>query len=1096
MLLLASGVCLAWPVQFSRDFAPEQGLVTRYESSVRGELCLNGRWLFAATTDLSEAEPLPNANWDTVPIKIPSPWNVNGFEMQEGVQGGDFRCFPSYPARWDSVRAAWMEKRFSVPKEWDGMRTSLHFGAVAGELIVYVNGVRAGEGFDLFFPQEFDVTRLLHYGSPNLVCVKVIAPNVFDKPGPYGHREYVAGSFWGSTVAGIWQDVFLEARPNVSVDNVFVQPWVDRGHLVVQATVSNHGSKVEGLSLGGSIRKWANLAGASPVAAPEIRWKLANAGSLRLAPHHFSLEPGQSRQVTFDLEAAGKLELWAPGSPNLYGLVLTISCGARILDVKFERFGWRQFGFKGSQLTLNGKLLALNGDSWHFMGIPQMTRRYAWAWFKLLKDAGANAVRLHASVYPSFYHEMADEMGMIILDESAIWLSDGGSKLDSELYWSNCRRHIRNLVLRDRNHPSVFGWSLENEMLPVLRGVWHAPQPMIDRSLREVAGWAGICRTEDPTRPWLSGDGEWDVGGRLPVISIHYGGEDSLKQAAQSGKPWGVGETSMAYYGTPKQVAQFYSGAYSSDEARMKGLANESYGLLRDQQKWGAAYRSVFNIAWYSVQPLPLGKSDLTRRPSPSEGVEFGPYKEGVPGVQPERLGPYCTTLNPGYDPNLPLYRPWPMFDAIRAANLGIGFSPYSVTQTPTRAVSADAAAGLYKFNFLPENGSALVQEFARVGVGTAPLHAGGPAKRLLIDGSKVNSLDACQTTVRDVLGDGGTVWIWNVQPGSAGNVGKLIGEPIAAEPRSASSFLVQGNDPLTSGVTDEALYFSESADWRQMSFGLTGPFVAGAKVLLEACPADWRKWNYQAEPVKTAALFRSEHEQTGPRAVLVAKDIGKGRVILCNLSPSVESEPKFTLIASLLGNDHIEVKAPGLGGGFLDYGGRLRKGLVCGSFPAPPEPYSDRLELASVSDGLTENGKKWLVRSADRNGVFDFRNLSLDGPMENSYAYLAVWIKSPKPLNDLLSEPNLPGLSFTYGADDGDQIWLNGQRVANDARIGPLDPNMFKVAALPLRLGWNLLVVKVIQVGGDWKFAGRFECSDRSFLQALEFKSETPEDK
>jgi hypothetical protein len=54
----------------------------------------------------------------------------------------------------------------------------------------------------------------------------------------------------------------------------------------------------------------------------------------------------------------------------------------------------------------------------------------------------------------------------------------------------------------------------------------------------------------------------------------------------------------------------------------------------------------------------------------------------------------------------------------------------------------------------------------------------------------------------------------------------------------------------------------------------------------------------------------------------------------------------------------------------------------------------------------------------------------------------------------------------------------------------------MFKVAALPLRLGWNLLVVKVIQVGGDWKFAGRFECSDRSFLQALEFKSETPEDK
>ena len=53
------------------------------------------------------------------------------------------------------------------------------------------------------------------------------------------------------------------------------------------------------------------------------------------------------------------------------------------------------------------------------------------------------------------------------------------------------------------------------------------------------------------------------------------------------------------------------------------------------------------------------------------DGIFFTEYKEGQPGVQPERMGPYCTTLNPGYDPSLPLYRPWPMFHALRAVNAG-----------------------------------------------------------------------------------------------------------------------------------------------------------------------------------------------------------------------------------------------------------------------------------------------------------------------------------------------------------------------------------------------------------------------------------------
>ena len=68
----------------------------------------------------------------------------------------------------------------------------------------------------------------------------------------------------------------------------------------------------------------------------------------------------------------------------------------------------------------------------------------------MMKDANINAVRFHAQPYPSFYLDLADEMGICVLDESAIWASGGGPKYDSEEYWKRADDHIRRLVARDR----------------------------------------------------------------------------------------------------------------------------------------------------------------------------------------------------------------------------------------------------------------------------------------------------------------------------------------------------------------------------------------------------------------------------------------------------------------------------------------------------------------------------------------------------------------------------------------------------------------------------------------------------------------------
>lgn len=1093
-MFLASAVTMpAAPIRFQREFAPQEGLVSRYENPWRQELCLNGSWRFQGDTNTSipDSHFAPPTSWDATMIKIPSPWNINAFCMNLNEIGGDFRSYPSYPKDREKLRAAWMEKDVMVPKNWNGKRLILRFSAVAGKMAVFVNGRRAGEGFDIFFPQEFDVTDLIQPGATNHVLVKVVASKEFDKPGHYGRREYLSGSFWGTFISGIWQDVFLLAEPDVAFSDIFVQPCVNRDELRIQATVANHGKKEATVSVSGVVREWINETGNSVLETPEVKWRLGEKTILSLPDQKLTLQPGESQTILLTIKVNGSLKLWSPDSPNLCGLLLTISTDGKILDTKYQRFGWRQFTIDGNQFLLNGQPITLRGDSWHFMGVPQMTRRYAYAWYRLLKDAGANAVRLHASVYPSFYHDMADEMGIMILDESAIWASDGGPKADSDLFWQNCRDHVRKLVLRDRNHPSVFGWSICNEILPVLHNVWHAPQSMTDRCLAEMVAWRDICLTNDPTRSWISGDGEWDAQGRLPVINIHYGGPDKLQRAAASGKPWAVGETSMAYYGTPKQVSKFNGNrAYESDLGRMEGLAYECYGLLHDQQINGANYQSVFNLAWYSIQPLPLGKSDLTKEPSLDEGITFGPYREGVPGMQPERLGPYTSTLNPGYDPALPLYRPWPMFDAIRDANRQITNSPWA-KQPPLASASTTAPQETNVIAYcLPGNGTHLAKKFAKAGIKLAAYSSGTNTQLLLLDASGLLP-SLTKNAVDKVLTVGGTVWIWDVQPANTNILNQWFGADISVQPRSASSFVVARNDPLLAGIDNAGLYFSENDNWQQMEYSLAGTFVEQGKVLVKACPADWRRWNYKPEPVKTAALFRSEVEYPAADTTMVVHTVGKGRVILCNFNPDIQSDKKSVLIQQMFRNEGVQPADPTSNGGFIDSDGHLLRALVCGDFAVTNvhNTYTNLPAGKEITEKAIWDGKPWRLLRADYDGQLGFKTHTAPATIEKGCTYLAVWIKSPKPLNDLLSEPDLPKLSFNCTSNGGCQVWLNRQLLASHDQIN----SSLLIEPLLLKLGWNELVIKLVHGINGWKFAGQFTCSDSNFLSSLQFASEKP---
>ena len=1072
---------LAQRVEYTSTFAPSAGLLFPAESPSRQSLCLNGLWQFepiALPAGFKEGvdstpalPPADDKGWDPTPIRIPSPWNVNSFADNKG-QGGDFRCYPSYPRSWETIKMGWLRKTFTVPADWKGRRIKLHFEAVAGDAEIVINGKTIDHHFDIFLPFDVDVTDRVLPGQVNELRVGIRKPSLFDKRGSFGRRPYQAGSFWGQHIVGIWQDVDLVALPATYVSDVYVKPLVDSGRLEVDLAITNEGTTAQALSVDGEVRRWESAV------LPLPSTKLAAAPALKLLPVAVTVPAHTTIHQSISVAVSGRLELWSPENPALYGLIVhTRGPGSSILDTRYTRFGWRQTKLQDGQFLLNGHPFVLKGDSWHFLGIPQMTRRYAWAWFTAMRDAHLNAVRLHAQPYPSFYLDMADEMGILVLDETAVWASDGGPKLDDPLFWQDSKRQLELQILRDRNHPAVFGWSVSNEVKPVVKNVLHGPPSMMDTLLSYFSIWAQTCRRLDPTRPWISADGEDDGEGRLPVYIVHYGGTETMDRARKSGKPWGVGEAGNAYYATPQQVAETNgSRAYESFLGRMEGVASSSWSSLMAQRQREAVYRSVFNLVWYGLQPLAMGMKDTTRPPSPEDGVFFTSFREGQPGVQPERLGPYCTTLNPGYDPSLPLYRTWPLFGAIRDAS---GPTPSAAppvaspvataSRNPSQAPATSAPAISASQASANQAGATASSQASPNSPQASPGPAQAPPPALLfIDGA--NPLPSgSHDRMKRTLAQGGAVMIWGISPAQLDALNQILPARLTLTSRNASSLELLTSDPLTRGLTAADLYFSELRPSDITTNGLDGPLVRQGTVLLQAAGTDWLKWNKQPEYAKTAMVLRSERETHPAGAVLVRIPTGGGQLLITTLPAAPRLDKAEKLIHRILFNL-----------------GAVSSQVGDASLPLRPSgeivPDLSRLEKPSSTQPPT--------------------------PDSSNEAWLNFWVSSPRSLDDLLAEPDIPVVGLEVAAEDVREVWLNDRLILGNggpagsigtkAPPGPTgntlpDRGPARVPSLRLVQGWNHFRFRLKRGANGWSFTGRLVCNRPEFLATLGSSMESP---
>jgi len=1185
------------------DFSTETGYLRPGEADIRDEICLNGRWDFQpmnlpADFILGESTPvLPQPEpdqWESVKLKVPSPWNINGFVTGDGIPGGDFVCYPSYPEYWNDVKMGWMQRKIHIPVDWEGQSIQLHFEAVCGHCQVYIDGVKVSEHFDNSLPETYSLDGFVSPGKTHTLWVGVRAPDLFsvkdESDGLAYHNgtkklTYPTGSFFNMNTTGIWQDVYLLGVPRVRITDVFVQPDLSAAKLKIQVTIENRSGEAAGLSVNGVVKAL------QPFSFPDdgIRvvphYDLEDAPVLELSGEKIIVAADSEMVITLAANVSRKLQQWNFENPKLYAALLTLTQDGKPTDCKYTRFGWREFKIKNGDFYLNDRKIQIKADSWHFMGIPQMTRRYAFAWYRAIQDAGGNGVRLHAMPYPTFYLEVADEMGICVLDESAIWASHSQFNYAEPSTWERFSTHVTRLVLRDRNYPSVMGWSVENEVRMEL------DTPFLTEEIyglvkEQVCKLRDIVRKLDPTRDWISGDGSSDWDGEFPTSMLHYENIASYPQIKkEANKPVGVGECTIAYFGSPKHAAEFAGDlAYQSAEERMKGVAIEADAQLQAQLAADFSYASVFNLAWYALKPLPLGHARPENAPTIENRIYFGNYQEGKPGVQPERLGPYCTTLNPGYDPDLPMYEPWPMYDAIKSAFASGGPlpSPYkaevaSPPQKPLPVINNPAPVA-----FIGETNGVHYQGLKAAGV---QFSAKGSTGFIYADLAALSPLQRwrLKRKIKALKKSGGTIFLSGLTTASTGVLEILTGEKIEIYAREAASLVFAGEyantDPLVDHFRLGELYFAEDDDNVIQRFGIRSENLDTAEALLKSCGCDWRLWNHQPETSKTGALYRSEKEPPVANS-LIKLTLGKATILLSTIemrahqtlsernrkhlwhklmkatgaqiadnfgkdarfstyTPAQEilknpqatavvrkfipmvgmltdemiaeissfnirelakmhgrllllSKKKLEKIDLALSEIPLEMENS-IGTSALE-GDQIIRALVAGFFVGhdPAELLNEDFlsgenNIAPTPGAEVIHGAfstAWQVQHAGRDG-FRFAEMGFDDQTDPSACYLSFHLNSPRDLENLLIEPNVPQLYLNLETTSCFRAWLNGKEIYTHDKVSSEPAKV--IIPLLLGKGINHILLKVVNVDTNFKLKAYLSSTHEDFIGKLE---------
>ena len=419
-----------------------------------------------------------DASWRT--LTLPHDWSIeHDFDVKypSGNDGG-----------YVMAGIGWYRKSFLVPSNMVGKRLSLYFEGVYMNSEVFVNGQSVGKrpyGYSSF---AYDITPYIKVGEQNVVAVRV------DNSKQRNCRWY--------TGAGIYRHVWL-----VTTEALHVAHW---GTYITTPEVTKELAKVQ-VAVQVKNETEADKKAVVSVSLQRKGVEVAK-GSLPV-----SVASLKEKKAILSLDVKNP-ELWSPDTPSLYEAQVTVEADGQVMDRVSEPFGIRMFTYSATDgFRLNGQPVLLNGGCAHHdngvLGAKSFDAAEARK-VRLMKEAGFNAVRTsHNLPSEAFLHE-CDRQGLLVIDESFDGWRDSKTPFDYstefDQWW---QQDVDAMVLRDRNHPSIFCWSIGNEV--------------IERKKLEVVTTAkklaDRIRLNDNTRPITSALAAWDADWEIydPLAAQH-----------------------------------------------------------------------------------------------------------------------------------------------------------------------------------------------------------------------------------------------------------------------------------------------------------------------------------------------------------------------------------------------------------------------------------------------------------------------------------------------------------------------------------------------------------------------------------------------
>ncbi len=363
-----------------------------------------------------------DSDWET--LDVPHDWAISlPFKDDPALTSkGSYPIGRAYP----ETSVGWYRRIFEIPETDQGKRISVEFDGVYREALVVLNGYYIGQhrgGYDAF---SFDLTDFLIFGAPNVLTVRVDA---------------TLSDGWFYEGAGIYRHAWLVKTAPVRVKQwgTFVRSDSVPGKATtrIRTEVENHTSKVQ------NVRVISTLV--DPLGKPVAK---ATSSSITI--------PGDDERTFEQQVNLANPSLWSLEERHLYKLVTQVEADGKITDRMETRFGIRSLRFDPDQgFFLNDKPIKVKGTCNHQdhaglgVALPDAAQYFR---VRKLQEMGCNAYRSSHNPPTSELLDACDELGMLVIDETRMMSSnpDGISQFED-------------LVRRDRNHPSVFMWSMGNE---------------------------------------------------------------------------------------------------------------------------------------------------------------------------------------------------------------------------------------------------------------------------------------------------------------------------------------------------------------------------------------------------------------------------------------------------------------------------------------------------------------------------------------------------------------------------------------------------------------------------------------------------------